>query len=159
MTYTMITRTKWRIHHGNLSCCWSKWSWMSRWAHEYIGLSPITTRGSVPFEDNHYMHMYGGDACMHVWIPFHNIDVARASKIVHSPHRARSVHDVSWYWPFRLDGSDSCIHMHESLKLYHVILEHDLYTVIQAKKLISLVVRQSSDGPSGPTNGKNRFRW
>ena len=37
------------------------------------------------FEDNHYMHMYGGDACMHVLIPFHNIDVARASKIVYSP--------------------------------------------------------------------------
>ena len=70
---------------------------MSMRAHEYIGLSPIATRGSVPFEDNHYMHMYGGDACMHVSIPFHNIDVARASKIVQSPHRARSVHDVSWY--------------------------------------------------------------
>ena len=39
---------------------------MSTRAHEYIGLSPITMRGDVPFEDNHYMHMYGGDACMHV---------------------------------------------------------------------------------------------
>ena len=89
MTCTTIIRTKWGIRHGNLSCCWSRWSWMSTRAHEYIGLSPITTQGSVPFEGNHYMHMYGGDACMHVWIPFHNIDVVRASKSVHSSHTER----------------------------------------------------------------------
>ena len=54
---------------------------MPTWAHKYIGLSPITTRGSVPFEGNHYMHMYGGDVCMHVQI--HNIDVACVYKIIH----------------------------------------------------------------------------
>ena len=53
---------------------------MSMRVHEYIGLSPITTRGSVLFEGNHYMHMYGDDACM---FEYHNIDMARASKIIH----------------------------------------------------------------------------
>ena len=37
-----------------------------------------------------------------------------------SPHRARSVHDVSLYQPLRLDGRDSCVHMHVCvLKVYH----------------------------------------
>src|SRR3990170_4004004 len=52
------------------------------------------------------------------------------------------------------------------LKLYHVIPEHDLciYHITNKKiipsevKLTSLVVRQRSDGPSGPTDGKHRYR-
>ncbi len=49
---------------------------MSMRAHKYIGLSPITTRGSVPFEHNHYMHIYGCGACI--------------ENCTLSPHRARS---------------------------------------------------------------------
>ena len=62
MTYTTITRTKWRIRHGNLSCCWSRWSWMSTRAHEYIGLSPITTRGIVRRQP---LHAYVWRWCVH----------------------------------------------------------------------------------------------
>ena len=159
MTYTTITRTKWRICHGNLSCCWSRWSWMSTRAHEYIGLSPITTRGSVLFEGNHYMHMYGGDACMHVWI--HNIDLARVSKIIHysSPDRARSVHDgvvvlatsTRWEGFMRTHAcvcaqSVSC--MSSQSKNNNPLLSQINLSCCQAK---------SSDGPSGPTDGKHRY--
>ena len=159
MTYTTITRTKWRIRHGNLSCCWSRWSWISTRVHEYIGLSPITTWGSVPFENNHYMHMHGGDACMHVWIPFHNIDVARASKIVHSPHTERdrfmTCHCTSYF------DSMGGIHAYTCMRVCSYI-----YRIYKQKNnpLLSRINHsrcqaKSSDGPSGPTNGKHRYRW
>ena len=157
----MITRTKWRIRHRNLSCCWSRWSWMSTRAHEYIGLSPITTRGSVPFEGNHNMHMYEGDACMQVWIPFHNIDVARVSKIIHYlPTQSRI---GSWcvvvLASTRLEGfmrTHACVCaqdvscMSSQSKNNNPLLSQINLSCCQAK---------SSDGPSGPTDGKHWYRW
>lgn len=82
-----------------------------------------------------------------------------------SPHRARSVHDgvVVLATSTRWEGfmcTHACV-----LKLYHVVPEHDLYTIIQTKNNpllsqinLSCCQAKSSDGPSGPTDGKHRYR-
>ena len=162
MTYTMITRTKWRIRHGNLSCCWSRWSWMSTRAHEYIGLSPKTTRGSVPFEGNHYMHMYGGDACMHACLNTQHWCGACVKNRTLAPHTERdrfmmcrctshfdSMGGIHAYTCMCVCAQTvSC--MSSQSKNNNPLLSQINLSCCQAKR---------SDGPSRPTDGKHRYRW
>ena len=161
MTYTTITRTKWGIRHGNLSCCWSRWSWMSTRAHEYIGLSPITTRGSVEFEDNHTcICMEVMRACM---FEYHFTTlmwrVRRKSYTLPTQSEIGSWRIVVLATSTRWEGfmrTHACVCaetvscMSSQSKNNNPLLSQINLSCCQAK---------SSDGPSGPTEGEHQYRW
>ena len=171
MTYTTVTRAKGRICHGNLSCCRSRWSWMSTQAHEYIGLSPVTTRGSVPFEGNHYMHIYVCRWCVHACLNTHFTTLLwRVRRKSYSPHTGRdrfmtcrctshfdSMGGIHATHACVCAQTVSCVSSQSITYIYRITSKNNNPLLSQIN--LSCCQAKRSDGPSGPTDGKHRYRW
>ena len=171
MTYTTITRTKGRVRHGNLSCCRSRWSWMSMRAHEYIYKLVTDNHASKCTIRRQQLHAYVWRWCVHACLNTISQHWCGACVKNHTlaPHIERD-RFMTCRCTSHFDSMggilahtcmcvcSNCIMSSQSMTyIYHVTNKKNNPLLSQIN--LSCCEAKSSDGPSGPTDGKHRYRW
>ena len=153
MTYTTITRTKWRIRHGNLSCCRSRWSWIYRLVADNHARECTVRRQPL--------HAYVWRWCVHACLNTqHWYGVCIKNRTL-APHTERD-RFMMCRCTSHFDSMGGIMRTHACVCAQTVSCmssQSKNNNPLLSQINLSCCQAKSSDGPSGPTDGKHRYRW